>query len=350
MFYSMVEEDNSTGRYLDLNDTNVLKGIALILLLVHHLFSPSMYDNYGWDELMINGHLYPVTLAIGGLSNVCVALFVLLSGYGLTRQRILKKCPPQLLSFYKHRLGKLMFNYWFIFVIFVSLDIFVFDRNINDAYDGNHVVAKFIADVFGLTHFFDFLAINPTWWFMSLIIFLYLIFPFLYRLVNNDPLFFVLMFSLVALIPWTFDPLTMLSLIFAFCLGIILARKPINFKIRYVFFYILLLGIGVFLRRRNYSTFNYYDGLISVGIVYIYMILTLPKVVNKILAFIGRHSMNIFLFHTFLFYYWFSDFVYSFRNPILILVFFSALCLLVSLALEKIKKLIRFEKLVKLVG
>lgn len=56
--------------------------------------------------------------------------------------------------------------------------------------------------------------------------------------------------------------------------------------------------------------------------------------------------MNIFLFHTFIYYYWFRDFIYSSRNPIIIYILLLAICLVISFTLEYIKKIIRFEKLV----
>lgn len=64
-------ENHSFG--LTLHDTSILKGIAICAMLWHHLF----YENpeYG---------LFVWHLAL--LGKVCVAIFLLLSGYGLTIQ------------------------------------------------------------------------------------------------------------------------------------------------------------------------------------------------------------------------------------------------------------------------
>ncbi len=51
-------------------DTAVVKGIAIIAMLMHHVFEPCL------------GHSWMVN-QLQGLGKVCVALFVLLSGYGL---------------------------------------------------------------------------------------------------------------------------------------------------------------------------------------------------------------------------------------------------------------------------
>ena len=64
---------------LSLNDTTVLKGVAIILLLAHHLF----YQGIGYNDIHLYGSHYLVK-EIGIVSKLCVAIFVFLSGYELT--------------------------------------------------------------------------------------------------------------------------------------------------------------------------------------------------------------------------------------------------------------------------
>ena len=64
---------------LTLNDTMLLKGIALLLLLAHHLF----YQGIGYNDVHLYGSHYLVK-EIGIISKLCVDIFVFLSGYGLT--------------------------------------------------------------------------------------------------------------------------------------------------------------------------------------------------------------------------------------------------------------------------
>lgn len=58
---------------LSLHDTSVLKGIAICAMLCHHLFYQSPESGY-------------VVWHLAMLGKVCVAIFLLLSGYGLTIQ------------------------------------------------------------------------------------------------------------------------------------------------------------------------------------------------------------------------------------------------------------------------
>ena len=64
---------------LSLNDTMLLKGVALLLLLAHHLF----YQGIGYNDIHLYGSHYLVK-EIGIVPKLCVAIFVFLSGYGLT--------------------------------------------------------------------------------------------------------------------------------------------------------------------------------------------------------------------------------------------------------------------------
>lgn len=58
---------------LSLHDTSVLKGIAICAMLCHHLFYQSPGSGY-------------VVWHLAMLGKVCVSIFLLLSGYGLTIQ------------------------------------------------------------------------------------------------------------------------------------------------------------------------------------------------------------------------------------------------------------------------
>ena len=109
-------------RALSINDTNVLKGIALLLLLCHHCF----YPGEPYDDIILFGH--PVVQNIGEFSKLCVAIFVFLSGYGLTIQTMAKGGIGNVLAFYRRRYVKLMINYWLIWLIFVPIGVFFFHR------------------------------------------------------------------------------------------------------------------------------------------------------------------------------------------------------------------------------
>jgi len=64
---------NTIDYSISLNETNAVKGIAIIAMLLHHLFYT--HPEFGF-----------VVHQIGLIGKVCVAMFLFLSGYGLTIQ------------------------------------------------------------------------------------------------------------------------------------------------------------------------------------------------------------------------------------------------------------------------
>lgn len=68
------------------------------------------------------------------------------------------------------------------------------------------------------------------------------------------------------------------------------------------------------------------------------------------MQYLGKHAMNIYMIHTFIFRYYYEKFIYSFEYPILIFIVLIILSLSVSIILEFIKKAIHFSSLVKRVG
>lgn len=201
-------------RSLSVNDTNVLKGVALLLLLVHHLFY--VQDGYYDDLLIARGHYF--VQEIGIASKLCVAVFVFLSGYGLAAKADKTGGIRSLKEFYLQRYAKLLMNYWFIWFVFVPIGVFVFGRDLNEVY-GDHTTVKFILDLFGLLNCFGMYGYNLTWWFYSCIILLYAIFPFIYRMRQN-------------------------MLLVILC-GMAISFLPISLIIGPIKFYILAFVIGV---------------------------------------------------------------------------------------------------------
>ena len=63
------------------------------------------------------------------------------------------------------------------------------------------------------------------------------------------------------------------------------------------------------------------------------------------MQYVGKHSMNMFLTHTFIFGYFFHDFIYGFKFPILIFLALFATSLLLSIGIEFVKTRIGFYKL-----
>lgn len=203
---------------LSINDTQVLKGIAIIMLLIHHcLYTGEMYD-----DLIIAGK--PFFQYLSKFCKLCVTIFVFLSGYGLTVQANTKGGIPNVYQFYKRRYLKLMTNFWLIWLLFVPLGIFVFNRTFPEVY-GEHYIWRAFIDLTGLCTSASY---NATWWFYGCIILLYALFPFIWKSLS----YWFLLLPASIVLPFILKDIPIANIIsnylFAFVCGGIYANNEIT--------------------------------------------------------------------------------------------------------------------------
>lgn len=323
---------------LSLKDTNALKGIALLLLLCHHLFYKQNGD-YN-DIVVIGQHGLVQEFAIA--SKVCVAIFVFLSGYGLTKKY--ENTTLLTRDFYVNRFVKLFMNFWLIWILFVPIG-FLLGRTFGEVYQ-HHIWLKAIIDFFGMAYGFGYYGINPTWWFMSCIIILYMLFPFLFKF-RNCRIGLLLLSFIVIWIPFSiFNPIK--YYLTAFVAGILCSQDPLFNKIIslrnvYAKIGVTLLSIACFLIRNFIPYSLLFDSLLAICIVITYKLIVKSEGIIQCLMFLGKHSMNIFLFHTFIYYYYFRSLIYYSSNPLVIFITLLSICLIISIVIEYLKEMLHFE-------
>lgn len=141
--------------------TNFCKGVAVLLLLAHHLI-----PFHGTDSAFMS--------QFGGFSKICVAMFLFLSGFGLMRadEKLNSRACVGNMVF---RLVRLYVNFWVVAVLFLMLLTWFFERGLTQVYP-NGWFPDFLLELLGVKNS---CAFNPTWWFFSAIIPLYLIYPLL---------------------------------------------------------------------------------------------------------------------------------------------------------------------------
>ena len=323
---------DSSVPLLSKSNSLILRGGGIIMMLIHHLF---YVQNGLYDDVHLFGDHYLVQ-EIGIFCKLCVALFVFLSGYGLMISHKGKEIEP--LKFYKHRFKKLYFNYWFIWLIFVPIGVFVFHRTFSEVY-GSHVLVKAGLEFLGIYNLLGGLGYNPTWWFYSCIIVLYLLFPFLEKINRKWPYLFA---SAVMVLPlFAFLPVvcSFARYLLPFVVGMWMASLPRETfdRISIEQTVITLFGLAV-VRDFSGILIPIVDTLLCVGLALFVSKIKAPTWMNKVFESLGKHSMNIFLFHTFIFYYWFTDIVYATRNPLAIFVELICICWGVSVVIEYVKK------------
>ena len=343
------------------NDTLVAKGIAVILLLIHHLFYSK---DYGFSSFLLSRTDW-VNLA--KISKICVAMFLILSGYGLAASY--RKKMPKALSFYGHSFSRLYGEFLPVSVLFFLISLCLNDWNLAAIY-GKRWLLSNLRSVLGLSYFSNIDGINGSWWFISLLIVLYFLFPLLYKIVQKVPLETVVVSLLLFYLPPHFTnenyflkrifkclllksdiqgPLT--CWLNPFIIGIAMERlcfferiKIWEYKTKtfcFFFSFVILAYMRlVFLRGHPSGHMTGVDSFIAVSLI-TFVWLSVHGTAFKILAFVGKHSMNIYFVHIFIMLVYLKNITYILKYPPLILLQLLLICLSFSVVLEKTKEVLR---------
>ena len=253
------------------------------------------------------------------------------------------------IQFYKHFYIKLYKD--FLIISLLSLIPVMFNCNnlsfrllFGTGIDG---YINCLINIMGLKYLSGEYGYNPTWWFISLIVLLYAIFPLLYKCIKSYPeITFTMSFYFFVFPNHNHVFMIICKWLFPFMIGIIFAQKNIFRKIKEneyqnKKFDILVVIMILIVMRLNNIINIYLDTALSILIIVLgWIYFKAQSITYKMFYMLGKHSMNIFLIHTFIFYIYLRDFSYILRYPPLILMQLVIECLIVSIALEKVKKLI----------
>lgn len=341
-------EINNKMNSFSLNHTNYCKGIAIIFMVIHHLFWNVPNIGYMVGEMALSQR-------IGIIGKVCVAIFLYLSGIGLY------KSSPENISyreFYKKKVGKLYENYLFIvlFSIIFSL-LFFYDKFLLLVGTGISAILRIILTSTGLQYYIGYQGFNPSWWFMTVIITCYMVFPLIYRgIKSSNYKLLILCFAFLFLNQIPLGRLKIFDILFwlvPFILGVIVAHNKLLENIK---FYIeksslkLWLKFGLFfllilfmLIRQEFAM----EGFIGLKLDFINAFLIILNVyifydrlrtTHKFIIYLGIHSMNIYYIHMFISNYYLSKYIYALMNPVLMVIAVFILSLIGSYLINYIKK------------
>ncbi len=355
-----------------IDNTLALKGIAIIMLIFYHCFSTvSRFKNYDVSFFPLEQDLaVEITLTF----KICVSIFTFITGYGLMLS--LKKLnaeykwdKKEICKWILNRLIKLLSG----FVIIVVLSWIIcqaIDGKVWDTYfsDGGilYGIIQMVIEFLGLSDIMGTSTLNTTWWYMSAAVLFVLSVPLFAKLFKKIGTISTLL--LVVFVPriigWEYSNSSYMTFLFCLLLGMFFAEnnlmmKIANFKIvnnrilnkiiKFILetiFIILMYFVYSNLPAKLFWEIRY--GIIPVCLMcYLYEFFIDIPIIKQTLKFLGKHSMNIFLIHTFIRATYMRDFIYSFGNWIIIAIVLLGISLVLSIVLELFKKLIRYGDLVK---
>lgn len=340
---SKKETEDKIESFFTIKYTNIAKGVAVLLMLMHHVGLDPTLSTLSNSKLLYH---------LSCQSKVCVAIYLILSGYGLyisSDRKNVKNVKDSCLFTGKHLL-KLMLNFWVIFVIFVAYGTISGRRPL--AIYGSNIVKNMFIDFLGMANLFQSPTYNVTWWFMSLIILLYVAFPIMKWILKKSPILFAIIMFWIMLfkpIPMRTYGIILNDYIAPYGFGMIFAKYKLFDKIRElnkskveeILLTIIFLIISVYLRWK-YETNLLYDSVLAFAIIlFCNNILAPIKLVNKILEILGKNSTNMFLLHTFIYLYFFSGFMLKLRHLLIAYIVLVLVSLAISIIIEFSKKTVK---------
>ena len=350
-------------------DTAAIKGIAILIMMLHHCFM----QEKRFEGFTIS--FYPFSqdfiVQISQAGKCCVGIFLFLSAYGMTCSFL--KLNEQLeftsLDAIKLTIKRYinLISGFLIAYVFCFIGSWIFTPTPLKFYKSWKTFPLYmLLDMFGLANLLDTPSLVGTWWYMGLAIVLIVLFPLLLKIYKQIGVLLVpaiiCVFRLLNLEVGDYSRWMLLASV-----GIFFAQKDFFGKLKKwcvcknnkvldccIRFFIVscLLVLSICLSCWNYGKLNYmtmiFDLFITLMVViwnYLFFI-NLP-IIKEILQYFGKHSMNIFLVHTFIRTRWFYSYTYSFSHFMLIIIMLLLESLLISIVLEAVKKYSGYNRLVK---
>lgn len=354
--------------------TMQMKGIAIIILLFHHCFlNAQRWATVPYEKLATTkgwGY-YPISFApfsshtiqyLASFSKICVAMFVFMTGYGMWVSYESQKKKTTMSNYIKKRMVTLMTGFLIIFVVTEILAIPT-GRFIEVYGHDFRSVVYMIIDALGLAKLLGTPLFCLTWWYMSLVIVLIMIFPFVHSIMEKYQ-WVVVVASIIVPRACGFGQSTdLFRYLLAYTLGMYFAQHDLLARIKEKFMeqnvagkllslIVSLIGLAVIIKCRQnawigWKYLDFWDGFAAMYMIVIsYIYILNGKWIVKGLGFLGKHSMNIFLIHSFYRDVFFHEFTYSFYYAWLDYIVLMAISLVTSIVLEWFKKLIRYEKFI----
>lgn len=348
------------------NDSFALKGVAILMMLFHHLY---------WDEMLFDDQsvsFFPLSqssvVSIALFFKICVSIFAFITGYGLLKS--VSKIDFDRKNVFKWnitRLIKTMSGFWLIYVLSFIVSMIIDARPLEVYFGGSRAkgVLYVLLDFLGLANFFDTPTLNSTWWYMSAAIVFILIIPLIYmvsRKVGYLPVILVIV-ALPRLLNVGYPGgVNAYSFILPVVFGMLFAEYKVferisdklpknkfaSWAVSFVVFGVL--GVASFILFRVYPQhegweFNYSIVPVIVICFARYCLIRIPAL-KQVFAFLGKHSMTIFLTHTFIRGIYLSDFVYSFKNFMLIYVVLFVLSVVLAVIIDVLTDLVKYHQLI----
>lgn len=318
---------------LSLSTTQELKGVAILTVIFCHI---------GYFLATDSNFLFPLSIMAG----VGVDLFLFLSGFGLTMSALNKNIS--VLGFYKKHLSKIYIPLWISLAVFFILSFFV----AHVGYSWTYIFKSFLGIFTSADIFRD---INSPLWFITLIIFYYLLFPIVFS--KKYPWISAIIIFLCSFLIVQSNPAFLARVmnlyqvhILAFPVGIIYASAISNQNINacakkvlsdlsapiyYIFIFLIIFIIGYLATILGSVHSIYWQMILSmIAALSVIKLFIMKRLKIGLFYILGIYSFEIYLIHWPIMYHY--DIFYRFMPAWLATILYLGLFIGLGFLLKKV--------------
>ncbi len=318
-------------------ETNLCKFFALLFMIFHHLF---------------NAENIPCGALVSSLSiccKVCVAIFLILSGYGLCAS-FEKSKSLHYKDFTLKHLKKIYINYWFAIVFSLAIGILFFKQQLFSVITPKPIF-RIAATLSGVQYLARYHGFNASWWYISVCVLTYLLFPMLNKLLKRNIYCFIVL-TVVLSIPVAIPVYGyVLACVSTFMIGMVLHYNKIltklisashGHKILLAIAFVLLSVIRAFIGVSKLGII--YDNLYAIIAILSICVFASKKIVYNISERLSKYNFDMYLLHMFVTNIYFKPILSNINNTLIIYVLSTAIVIALSSVSVFIKKRLRICK------
>lgn len=340
------------------DETVKVKGIAILLLMFHHLFyNVERVTQSGMRFLWYSEEqIQPIAIA----ARICVWIFVFLSAYGLTYSYNKNRQTETTLQFMVKHWLSLMKTYWVVYIV-IFVAYFAIVGNPMQIY--NNSIISLGLDFMGWANFFDTPMILSVWWYMcfaQILVFLIPIFDSYcekFGMAGYIIGFFVLQYlpeGIQSAYSGLYSNYFLVAILAVICvknqlLDRMLDNKKSGIKNVAECMGLFLVIVFLLIFKYKFAEFDqwqinsFISGLAAFLIVIIVSKYLQGKILVGWLNFLGKHSGNMFMIHAF-FYLYLKEILYWSHNTVISYFTLVLLSVISSIGIEFIKKLLQYDE------
>ena len=336
---------------LSKDDSKMLKGVAILSMLMLHLFCRT--DNLPYTPVLWIGSI-PLIYYFGLFGDICVSIYCFISGYAHYYQ---SSCLVKTRDRYLHLL-RFFIVFWIIALLVALYGIVVQHPTI--PYSG----WEFLLNCLTVKN-----SYNGAWWYANTYLILVILQPLSYRFAKKCSswvglvltfIFYIIGYGIrfwewgesdIPIISWIITHIGLLGTsYFPYMIGMIfcktnfigvLRKKLADCKLQYKNMYLHILtaaGFACMIIAHGIVRTLFVAVITATISICLLCICQMPDYLTRPFTYLGRHSTNIWLTHMFFYVEPFNELVFYARYPILILLTLLLLSLGASYIINWISK------------